>query len=118
VLQLNNEESYEEAAALCDRLLELDDSREIAWDEKAFALMALDRWEEAEAACERGLAAVPNAVRLHFTWGTVLERRGRHREAVAAYRKYAQVAPPEYGEVVAKALARARQLESQLGGRG
>ena len=115
IVQLNNEERYEEALALCDRLLELNDSQEIAWDEKAFALIALERWEEAEATCDRGLVAVRDAIRLHHTRGSLLERRGRHREAVAAYRTYVRLAPPEYGAVAAKAQERIRQLEAGLG---
>ncbi len=112
VIQMNNDERYEDALAACDRLLELDDTSEVAWDEKAFALLALGRWADALSACEKGLARIPHAVRLHRTRASILERLGRNREALAEYRAYVETAPPEYGQVVAGARARIRHLES------
>lgn len=112
VIQMNNDERYEEALAVCGRLLDLDDTIEVAWDENAFALMALGRWADALSACEMGLARCLNPVRLHMTRGTLLERLRRNREALSEYRAYVAVAPPEFGPVVDEARTRIRSLES------
>jgi tetratricopeptide (TPR) repeat protein len=90
VLKLYNEASdtvvtrgaYEEALALCDRILERDPELAEAWHMKGQALGRLGHYEEKIQCCERALALDPS---LCATWGAKAAahiRAGEHRQAL------------------------------------
>ena len=92
-----------------------DRSRPVVWDERTFALQGLDRPEEAARSCDDGLRTNPRSARLHHTKALILDGAGRGREALAHYRTYLELAPPEYEKVAVRVRQRVTVLESQYG---
>jgi tetratricopeptide (TPR) repeat protein len=113
IRRLLDDDRFEEALDLSDRALELDTGDDVLWDERAYALAALGRTDEALEAADRGVMLHPASARLHYTQGSLLDEQRRYREAVTAYRKYVDLAPEEYAPVVATVQKRIRQLQAQ-----
>jgi tetratricopeptide (TPR) repeat protein len=114
-IEANNHEEYERALELCDAAIDDGASDEVVWDERTFALQGLGRLEEATRSCDDGLRMNPRSARLHHTKALILDGAGRGRQALAHYRAYLELAPPEYEKVVVKVRQRVQVLESQYG---
>jgi tetratricopeptide (TPR) repeat protein len=114
-IEANNREEYERALELCDAAIEDGASDEVVWDERTFALQGLDRREEAARSCDDGLRMNPRSARLHHTKALILDGTGHGREALAHYRTYLELAPPEYEKVAVQVRQRVQALESQYG---
>ena len=87
----NDMEAHEEAVTWLRRALAAADPGE-SHVRKVYALLAgslaaLDRMDEALAACQRGRYLFPDDVELLFRLGTILQHQDRLTDAAAAYRE-------------------------------
>ncbi len=117
IIKTNNEGSFEKALRLCDSAFDISlDSvlEEVLWDERSHALFGLGRIKDALECCEKGIRVNPESARIHYTKGTILAHWGRKREALASYKRYVELAPPQYAQVVKSAKQIIHQLEQGL----
>lgn len=119
IIDSNNKGAFEEAFRLCDIAMSIDlaDAAQLrsdtVWDEKAHALLGLERAEEAFECCEQGIRVNPASARLHHSKATILDLWGRRREALSTFRKYVELAPREYAPVIKSVKRRIQQLEQE-----
>jgi Flp pilus assembly protein TadD len=85
----------------------------IAWNNKGLSLDALGRHEEAIECCDQALAIDPRDAMAWCGKAVSCEGAGRRREAMMSYRKFVEVAGPEYAEGVARVRRRLAELESR-----
>lgn len=120
IIAANNGCAFEEALSLCNEAMSTNlfaaaqMKNEVVWDEKAYALVRLERFEEAFKCCEEGIRVNPDSARLYYTKADILDYWGRSREALSNYRKYVELAPVEYAPLVEKVKIRMKQLEQKL----
>lgn len=79
---LIEERAYSDAAALLEEILRDNPRNPLALDQLAFALMQLERFDDARAALERRVALPFRRAATHFNLATVLERQGEIASAV------------------------------------
>jgi tetratricopeptide (TPR) repeat protein len=84
----------------------------------AEVLMRQERAEEAVTVLEEGIALDPAAAILQRNLGSIQERVGNFREAAAAYREYARLAPgePDSSDIEQRAAALEARVQQAEGG--
>jgi tetratricopeptide (TPR) repeat protein len=93
----DDQDRDEEALAHYERALEIDPGHAYSWHSRIDALRALRRWDEAEAAARDLIAAHPGDPLSHLNLGWVHSDQGRHEEALAQFRRAAEIDPAHAG---------------------
>jgi tetratricopeptide (TPR) repeat protein len=101
----------EEAISCYDQALAIDPRLAAAWYNKGGSLAALGRFEEGIGCFDQALALDPRDAGAWFHKARLEDALGRRREAALSYRKFMELAPPQY----AQQIARARQRLAELG---
>lgn len=94
---------YDEAARLCEQVLQHDPRHPLALAHLALALLYQGRPEEAATRARAAVEAAPDLPQPRFVLGQVLFRQGHYRDAVDAFSRAAQADP------------RSAELQSWLG---
>ena len=86
-MTLGNQGRYEEALSACEKAIELDPNLTMAWNNKAAALLGLNRNDEALLALEKAIVLNPKLALAWNNKGDALKALGRITEADAAFAK-------------------------------
>jgi tetratricopeptide (TPR) repeat protein len=103
-----------EALPCYDQALAIDPRYARAWFNKGNALDALGRREEAIRCHDQALAIDPRYAWAWYNKALLEDALGRRREAALSYRKFIELARPQYAQQVAH--ARQRLVESESNG--
>ena len=104
---------HEEAIGCYDRALAVDPRDTFAWTNKGIELHALGRREEAISCYCSALAIDQRHTLAWLNKAYSEDALGRKREAAVSYRKFIELAPPQYSHHIARARQRVVELESR-----
>jgi tetratricopeptide (TPR) repeat protein/tRNA A-37 threonylcarbamoyl transferase component Bud32 len=102
----------EEAISCFDRALALDPRYAAAWYDKGSSLAAVGRREEAISCFDQALAIDPRDAVAWYNKALAEDPLGRRREAALSYRRFIELAPPQYAQQIAHARQRLVELNS------
>ena len=103
---------YEEAVRCYDNVLVIDPQHPNAWSNKSAALKELGRHQEALDASDKALAIDPHNPNAWYGKALSEDELRHWREAASSYRKFIELAPPDYSQQIAHARQRIVQLKS------
>jgi tetratricopeptide (TPR) repeat protein len=103
----------EEAIKCLDQALAIDPRDAVAWNNKGKALYHLGRGEEAISCYDRALAIDPRDALPWLNKGCSEEGLGHGDEARISYRKFIELADPQYAQLIAHARRRLAELEKR-----
>ena len=101
---------HAEAINCYDQALAIDPRLATAWFNKGNALADLGRRAEAINCYDQALAVDPRYAGAWYNKGVSEDALGRRREAALSYRKFIELAPPEYAQFAAHARQRSAEL--------
>jgi tetratricopeptide (TPR) repeat protein len=110
---------WQEAAEAWDGWVEKEPDNALAHFRKAYALLAVRRYEQAEASLRECLRLMPEADGAYVNLGVALHGMGRYREAIAAFeqavRLYSSLPETYYGLAMAyRAVGNDQAMRQQL----
>ena len=104
---------YAEAISCFDQALAIDPRFVKAWNNKGIALKSLGRREEAIGCYDQALAIDSRYAWAWYNKALSGEVLGRRREAALSYRKFIELARPQYAQHIAHARQRLVELEKR-----
>jgi eukaryotic-like serine/threonine-protein kinase len=96
--QLREDQNFQEAIALYDQAIKLDDKRLTAYWGKCYSLNALAKFTEAIAACDTALRLQPDYPEALWSKGYALEQQEQYESALTLYEQ-AIALRPDFAEV-------------------
>lgn len=87
--------NYPQSLRLYDQVLALAPRDPIARVARALTLLAMSRPRDAELECRKAIEIQPTMPEAHFNLGVALHRQNRDGEAVAAFRRFVDLAPED-----------------------
>ncbi|NJK27590.1 MAG: tetratricopeptide repeat protein [Coleofasciculaceae cyanobacterium SM2_3_26] len=94
--ELCQAQRYEEALALYEKAIEIEDSSYEVWCRCGAVLAKLERYPEAIAAYDKATMLEPQAVEIWYERGLLLTRMAQYQEALASFDKAATLQPDNY----------------------
>ncbi len=107
---------HEEAISCYDKALAIDPRCVDAYNSKSVALYHLGRHEEGISCCDKVLAIDPRDAMAWFGKAGFQECLSHWREAMNSYRKFIELAPPQYAQQIELARQRIQQLSRSAAG--
>lgn len=96
---------FEKAAVLYQKLYEQQNKNDYYFDRYIECLLAVEKFDEVEAALKKGLKEDPNNIRLYVTYGNLYERQFMEDKAKEQYEKAIKKMPADQYQITRLASA-------------
>lgn len=91
---------YEKAAVIYEKLADVNGPNSYFYERYIQSLLALERYDEAEASLKKAIRKEPRNSRLYVSYGQLMEQDYRQEEADAIYRQGIDNLPPDRNMII------------------